>query len=150
MGEVTGIGVWRERRGAGELVELPSGNVARLRRVHVLDLAEQGQIPDPLVGMAAELVSGSKKALTAADLTRYVDVVNLVCRAAFVEPTVGDKGTNSQLAVGELEMGDRLAVYNWSHSGGRLRKFRPEQAESVDAAQSGGGVRAEAGGDPGD
>jgi hypothetical protein len=132
---VLGVEEWRRRRQEGELVTLPSGMVARLRRIHILDLVEQGEIPASLATLASELVSASRTNLNAGAMKRYGQIVNRVVRAAMVEPRVGDEPTKEQLAVDELEMLDRLAIFNYGNVSTRsLRLFRPEQKESVESA----------------
>lgn len=131
---VTDVADWRSQRRSGELYELPSGMVVRLRRTHILDLAEQGKIPDGLAGLAAELVGAGLSRMTLDAMRHYIDVVNLVVKAAILEPAIGDEGTNEQLAVGEVEMTDRLAIFNYCNASRKLRKFRPPEEEPVDAA----------------
>jgi hypothetical protein len=130
--QVTDVTTWRKKRQEGELVTLPSGLVVRRRRVHILDLAVQGKIPAPLVTLAAEMVSATRRKLDLDGMQRYADVVNLVVKAAMVEPPVGDEATEAQLAVDEMEMLDRLAIFNDGNVPTRpLRIFRPEQTQSV-------------------
>lgn len=134
---VTSIADWRREH---EML-LPSGNVARLRKVHVLDLAEQGQIPTPLVGMVSTLMATGKAIIRQEQFKDYAELINLVARVAFVEPKLADQADEAHLAVSEVDMADRLEVFNWCHEGKKLRPFRAEQAGAVDAAQSGGGLR---------
>ena len=133
--QVTELRAWRRRREEGELVTLPSGMVVRRRRVHLLDLAQQGKIPAPLAALASELVSATKLRLDQEDMRRYAGVVNLVVKAAVIEPAIGDEATEEQLAVEEIEMLDRLALFNDCNVATRpLRLFRPEPKEPVGAA----------------
>jgi hypothetical protein len=126
---VTSIKEIRRYRQKGETVTLPSGMVVRRRRVHLMDLMKQGGLPAPLNGLASDLINAGKRGLTEEDVVQYVDVVNLVVKAAVVEPPVGDEPSDTQLGVDELDMLDRLAIFNDSNVAMRpLRKFRPEQA----------------------
>jgi len=132
----TDVKAWR----AGQVVayELPSGNVARLKRVAVMDLVEQGDIPDTLSGMVADLVDetlGKRKTLSVEDLRRFAEVVNLVAKACFVEPPLGDEATEEQLAVAEVAFVDRAEVFRWANQPTRqLRPFRVEAPDSVSIA----------------
>jgi hypothetical protein len=134
-GQVTGIGAWRERNEVGELVTLPSGMVVRRRRVHILDLVGQGGIPAGLAKLASEMVSATRTTLNAGGMKRYIEIVHLVVKASLIEPQVGDEATEEQLAVGELEMLDKLAIFNDGNATTRrLRAFRPEKAKPVGTA----------------
>ena len=123
----TDVGAWRAQREEGETVVLPSGNVARLRRVHILDLAERGEIPTPLVGIVVEMIGKGEIEITPENLSEYVEVINLVVQASFAEPEVGKERGPDRLGIEEIEMPDRLAVFQWCHPVRvRLRKFRPQ------------------------
>lgn len=140
---MTGIAEWRKRRDEGQEVRLPSGNVARLRRVHILDLAEQGAIPAPLAGLVSQMTRARKTTIDMEEMGEYLGLVNLVVKASFTEPPVGDEATETQLGVDEISTVDRLAVFAWNHPEGEqfLRGFRAKQARVVDAAQSGKRLR---------
>lgn len=126
---------WRKNRDEGEAFELPSGLVMRLRRVSLLDLAEQGEVPAPLVGMVEGLLKRDRVELDLEEFAQYGEVAGLVLRAAAVDPPVADDPGPGVLGVRELGMNDRLAVFNWANEAARaLRPFRPEAEEPVDAA----------------
>jgi hypothetical protein len=123
---VTPLSAWRDQA-EGQLHKLPSGNVARLKRVHVLDLVKQGKIPDTLTGLVAQMIdtTGGKIEVTLKDLGDYVDVVNLVAIAAFVEPRLAAEPGDDALGVEELPFVDRAAVFEWCHvTTRRLEPFR--------------------------
>jgi len=134
---VTSIAEWQREH---EML-LPSGNVARLRKIHILDLAEQGQVPAPLAGMVSSLMATGRVVIRQEQFKDYAEMINLVAKAAFVEPPLADKADATHLAVGDVDMADRLEVFNWCHEGKKLRPFRAEQAGAVDAAQPGRGLR---------
>lgn len=124
---------WRERQASGEMFELPSGLVVRLRRVGMLDLAQQGRIPAPLVSMVEGLLQRGTS-LSLSNLGEYSGVVDLVVAAAIVDPPMAEQADDTHLAVGELPMADRLAAFNWCNAPAlRLRPFRPESADAVDS-----------------
>lgn len=129
------LGAWRESRQAGEQFTLPSGLVMRLRRVSLMDLATQGEIPAPLVGLVESLLQRDSVELSLEEFGQYGRVTGLVAKAAAVDPPVADEADGEHLGVDELPMADRIAIFNWANGGVRsLRPFRPEAAESVDAA----------------
>lgn len=119
------LATWRARRQQGEEALLPSGLAVRLRRVSLLDLAEQGDIPAPLVGQVQRLLSGEEAGIDVARFREYAATVNLVVRAALVSPRVSDEAGPESIAVDELPIADRLAVFSWANRlGERLRPFR--------------------------
>jgi hypothetical protein len=127
--QVTSISAWRKRREEGELYTLPSGNVALLQRVHIMALVEQGQVPDTLTNLVAQMVSENPRMqISMKDLKHYAEVVNLVVCAAFVAPVVRAEPGEGSLGVQELDFSDRVAVFEWCHLPTRkLEPFRPEQ-----------------------
>lgn len=145
------VAEWREKSGPEE-VELPSGCVALLRRVHILDLAAEGVVPATLV---AELERSRGEAgvtlLESPERVReFRTMVNAVCKVAFVEPPVGEEGTEAQLGVDEVTFEDRVFVFHWCNRGARrLEPFRSESAGAVDGAPVGEDVRDAAEHDPG-
>lgn len=126
---------WREAQKVGEPFTLPSGLEVRLRRVSLLDLAEQGQIPAPLAGMVQEVMDSKEHQLQLADFGKFAGVINLVVRATVIEPAIGVTATDEQLGVTELPMSDRLEVFNWSSGGSKtLEPFRAPAAEPAGTA----------------
>ncbi len=125
---------WREKRRMGERYELPSGLVVQVRRVSLLDLAERGQIPAPLVGMVNKLLSPTSEALTVKNAPEFAEAINLVVKASVVDPPVADVPDDEHLGVTELPIGDRLALFNWANSSAeRLRPFRGGTGEPAGA-----------------
>lgn len=123
---------WREAREQGEEVTLPSGNVARLRRVHLLDLVEQGKVPDTLSGMVADIVGTGTKQVKMEDLAGYIEVVNVVAIAAFVDPPVAAEPSAQALGVQEIDFLDRAEVFRYCNEPARrLRPFRGEPDGAV-------------------
>ncbi len=122
----TSVSEWRD--GRFKEMTLPSGNVMKLKRVGLMDLIEQGGLPDTLSAMASELASKQQvRVLSVAELKQYADVVNLVVKAAAVEPKVADAPSAETLDVHEIDWVDRVQVYNWANGGTTLlRPFRPE------------------------
>ena len=105
---------------------LPSGNVARLKRVALIDLILQGGIPDTLSSRAVEMAGQTQqRKLTVQELRDYEAVVNLVVKAAMIEPEISDQG----LAISDIDFIDRVQIFNWANGGvHNLRPFRNKPA----------------------
>lgn len=117
-----------------ELV-LPSGNVIRLKRVSLVDLIVQGAIPDTLSARAVEMASQTQqKRLSADELRSYEGVVNLVVKAAAVEPRVSDRPGEDTIAVTDLDFVDRVQIFNWAN--GALNSLRPFRDDTAGAQKS--------------
>lgn len=115
----------------GQLVELPPFGedlpfVAKLRRPSMLALARQGKIPNDLLNTATELFEGkSRENKVDTDLLRQLyDVIDILCEAAFVEPTYAEV-KESGISLTDEQM---IAVFNYTQSGVRaLKPFRVKQ-----------------------
>jgi hypothetical protein len=120
---------WREARKAGEPYTLPSGLVVKLRRLQLLDLVEQGQIPAPLLSVANKLLTNESTDLTTENWEEYEPVFNLMAKACITDPPIADEPDKDHMGVKELPVVDRLAVYNWSVNSvlAAVIPFRPEQ-----------------------
>lgn len=117
---------WRAQQAQGEAFVLPSGLVVRLRRVSLLDLMIQGQVPAPLVGMVETITAQASTRLTADQYAQFAEAINLVLRAAMIDPPVADEPGDGALGVNELAMADKLTVFNWVHEPAEgLRPFCP-------------------------
>jgi len=103
---------------------LPSGNVIRLKRVSLVDLIVQGAIPDTLSARAVEMASQTQqRKLSADELRQYEGVVNLVVKAAAVEPRIADRASDDALALPDVDFVDRVQIFNWAN--GALHSLRP-------------------------
>lgn len=96
----------------------------------------QGQIPDTLGPLAAEVTSREKvRPLQADELKQYHDIVDLVVKAAAVDPPVTDNGGDKALAITEIEWPDKVAIFSWANGGASaLRPFRGKSTRVVKAA----------------
>ena len=129
------LATWRSKKN-GEKYTLPSGLVVRVRRVGLIDLAEQGEIPAPLVGLVEELLERNEVRLTLDDFKAYGEVALMVTRAAITEPAITDEPTDDTIGVAELDMADRISVFNHCNEGGRrLRPFREEPEGAVEPVE---------------
>lgn len=138
---VTDAAEWRESQRVGQLVELPSGKVARLTRPHMLALAKTGQIPDPLSAQVMEMFSGKKSPAETKDSISPEDMlalINITCKIAFVEPKIADDPGPDELSIDDIDFEDRTFVFWWSQGGAAdLASFRKEQERIMEVALGG-------------
>jgi len=141
---------WREKQ-KGEQHELPSGLVVRLRRVQLLDLVSQGQVPAPLFAAANEILNQPETTLTVEIYEKFSAVIKLIARACIVEPPITDEPGEASLGIDELPAADLMAIYNWANQVlVAVRPFRPERSGDEGARRAGKGLRKPAKPDPGD
>lgn len=129
---------WRALQATGEEAVLPSGLEIRIRRVGVLDLAEQGRVPQSLAPQINSMMKDGKvRNASLSDLKNHAELVNIVCQAAIVAP--------AGLLASELPFTDRLALFNWANEvGQKLETFRQPQAQPLGSAPNGQVLRAAA------
>jgi hypothetical protein len=140
---------WREKR-RGERKTLPSGLTVTVRRCDLMDLAEQGGIPTPLVAMAEPMVATGVR-LSVPDFPKYAPVINLVVKACLVDPVVADTADETHVAITELSLKDRLAIYRWANEGAaRLLPFREAGRGDGETVRDGQDLRDETEPDTGD
>ena len=150
---------WREPRQAGIPVQLPSGNIARLRPVEPQALLKQGEIIDILTPLVAKMLfqGADASAETIAQVigdatagtddnpaqlqeaaTRLADlerVCDIVCKAAFVDPrVVDDPQAENEIAPDDIELADKVHVFTLALRGAAaLRHFRYEPSADVES-----------------
>ena len=113
----------------GAVVQLPPFSedqpfVARLRRPSMMALAKSGKIPNSLLNTANSLFMGKGlESNNEGALKQVLSIVDILCDAAFVEPTY------SQLKEAGVELTDEqyMAVFNYTQQGVKaLEPFRGE------------------------
>ena len=111
----------------GAIVQLPPFSedqpfVARLRRPSMMALAKSGKIPNSLLNTANSLFMGKgMDSNNEGALKEVLSIVDILCDAAFVEPTY------SQLREAGVELTDEqyMAVFNYTQQGVKaLEPFR--------------------------
>lgn len=111
----------------GAIVQLPPFSedqpfVARLRRPSMMALAKSGKIPNSLLNTANSLFMGKGvDSNNEGALKEVLSIVDILCDAAFVEPTY------SQLKEAGVELTDEqyMAVFNYTQQGVKaLEPFR--------------------------
>lgn len=118
--QVTSIATLKEYM-RGDLVELPSFSdgkpfVARLSRPSMLSLAKDGKIPNALLTTATELFTDGGSAIDSDNpdaLSSVWEVMDVICRASFVEPAYDDMIENGITLTDEQYM----FIFNYSQRG---------------------------------
>lgn len=120
---------WRQQR--QRWVSLPCGLEAHVRPVSLASLAERGEVPAPLAGVAHRFLeqqvlhANEMESLTAEEYQRFVRVINLVVRTCVLalripgnneEFGIADDGAepaDNEIRIDEIPlMPDRVAVWN--------------------------------------
>ena len=113
--------------GKGALVELPPFSegqpfVARLRRPSMMVLAKSGKIPNALLSTANSLfLQGGVDSHNDSAMKEVLEVVDVLCEAAFVEPTY------AQIRDSGVELTDEqyMFIFNYTQTGVKaLQSFR--------------------------
>lgn len=136
---------WRRAREQGIPVELPSGFVARLRPVGLLELMKRGRIPDLLTGIAAETVAlGRPTEMTIKEqANNLAEMLEIICTSAFMEPCIVPEDQDLRDGVEEIHFfdvpfNDQLWVLDFVSAPTRaLRSFREQQAEPMEPVDTG-------------
>ncbi len=126
----------------GTVIELPPFGpnqpfIARIRRPSMMGLAKSGKIPNQLLDAANRMFFGDKGRNVKYDqeaLKQTFDVIDVLCDAAFVEPTY------SELKSVGVELSDDqyMFIFNFIQQGVKaLDSFRGEQRDiqSIEAVQ---------------
>jgi hypothetical protein len=128
--EVTAPRAWVSKR-RGELVELPSGNVARLRKVEIFEIVATGSIPDSLSALISEVIAATEKGTTPDDqklqeefaqtvtVEELAQMVARVVPLVFAEPRLVAEPRQpdydaGELALEDVDWDDRLFAFNWA------------------------------------
>lgn len=145
---------WLDEPETTELT-LPSGKRVVVRQPYVIEMARQGQIPQPLVGVVEEFIFDADAKIKATgealavpgqrlpallDFYGYVDVIVL---AACVRPrfAAGEPGPG-EVPLARLRYDDRLAIWRWAEGlTASVATFRGDGAGAAGAvpAVDGGG-----------
>jgi len=142
--QVTLAREWRKPREEGYLVELPSGNVARLGPVDLSQFLLDGDIPDLLAPFVARMLFegvsdeeldaefAPEKALEKAGET--MQLINTICRASFIEPCIVDEDPGEDaILIEDVTVDDRNFVFSVATRGVMaLKSFRVGQEEDVE------------------
>jgi len=126
---------WRKQQQEGEEMQLPSGLVVKLCRVSLMDMAVRGDVPAPLVAQVNQVMSKGIGDITVESATEYATAINLVVKAAVIDPRVTDEPGEHSVGVGELPIIDRLAIFReCNRYGEALKPFRRELPVTMESA----------------
>lgn len=155
--EVTTPDQWVSPRRVGFPVRLPSGNVARVKRVmSILEMLKNGKIPNPLASHLEAWTSQGRSAFNIADLDegaqiQAIDFINGVVMDAVTMPKVvvipeGEsefsfEAPQGSITIEDLSWEDRLFIYQVAQGGvASVEQFRQVQEKYVESLQASEGV----------
>lgn len=121
-----------KRQEAGELLELPSGMVVKVRRPNENKLIQNGHIPAQL---AMSSLNIQMQKATAADLKNMAALQRLYARLTVVDPVVveGEPSSDTEISVDDFNSDELTEVYFYAIGGlDGLRRFR-ERGQSLPA-----------------
>lgn len=110
-----------------EMVTLPSGNVAALKKPSVLNmLMTDGDIPEAFARQISDSISGNSRnakptnevVVKQNELPQLIQFADRVCVAAFINPCIVQEREpdydNGEIALDDVNTEDRLFVMAWS------------------------------------
>ena len=144
---------WRQPREEGYVRTLFSGKTVRLRPLDLATMLLEGDIPDLLTGLVYQVLfegvdapgytpppagEDAKQAMFGITPT-ILPVVNLVCKAAFLEPRIVDEPqADDEIGIEDVELRDRALVFNLVTQGAdALRRFHYQPPPIVEAVPDG-------------
>lgn len=136
---------WRKPREEGYVVELPSGNCARLRPVSLDVLIMQGQLPDLLTPIAAKMLWADTQTDAIADQLElakgYTELVHYTVKASVLEPKIVDvPQADDEVSLEDIDFADKTAIFQLATQPSEvLRRFRRKQAGDVEPLSDGEG-----------
>jgi hypothetical protein len=162
----TSSSAWRSTRKEGFVVELPSGNKARVRRtLDLFDLVRQGKVPNKLIKVVQQMMGGGRNmkemnlspeeldSETLQEMTKFIDVC---CTRVMIEPRCmfppdGDPEPElwdppeGAISIFDLGEEDKLYLFHLAQGGvADIEKFRIEQKAALAALSNVNEVQPEA------
>lgn len=149
-------------RVTGTLVELPSGNKAKLRRFNIFYLMKEGKVPNHLESIVQSFISSPAGPDLGAlvqkkeNLDAMLELLEITAKSCFVDPKVVDNpAAENEIGFAEIALDDLLYVWGWAQGEvASLDSFREDQERAVAGFLSGEGLPGKAladlrpGGDP--
>lgn len=133
---MSNLQAWRNKR--IETRVLPSGLEVKVRRVVLMDLAANGEIPETLDALVQKATEGG---FGIAEVQEFMPLVNVVVTACLIEPSLGEVADDEHVTLNEIPAADRIDIFMWANGAANaLRPFRGEQAGDVESAPAGDGV----------
>lgn len=121
-----------------DVVTLPSGNVAQLRKVDPFMLMqENGEIPNALASAIDKFMNdktpkGDRPPVNPGELEAFIKLLGRVCVAAFVSPPASFDGQAGTVGVEKIAFEDKMFIFDWSLGGEQhkaAKNFRPQGAQ---------------------
>lgn len=115
---LTPASAWRKRAVEGELFELPSGLVVRVRPVSLEHLFIAGKVPDALSTLIADIISSgqvdTKDPISAA--SNLVELKRIICTSSLVSPKIAetDEPGEGEILFEWLSSDDSEAIMAWA------------------------------------
>jgi len=136
--ELSPISAWSD----GELIELPSGKVMRLRQLDVLSvIGEDGSVPNFLLPLLSRQKSSAEP--NPEDILKMGPLLNKVALQSVVEPAIVN--TMDQVKAGEgillsmISMEDKMTLLSYAMGGAAAinatMRFQRKQAEPLAVVQ---------------
>ena len=124
---------WRASR--QQTITLSCGLTVQVRKVALLDLAAQGNVPVPLHAAVQALIDrqGSTP-VDVASLSDQAAVIDLVVKAAVIAPLITDEPTETSISLREIPLVDRIEIFSWAQQEGAALATFPEPAARRDRA----------------
>jgi hypothetical protein len=145
----TSIAAWK-KQSLGDIVELPSGNVIRMKRVGLQTLMKTGMMPNSLLSIAQKAVDKGKgfegptdeeMAELASDEGKLIEMMNffdkMVCfvvaePAIHLPPQAGVERDPELLYVDEVDDEDKMFIFQVVTGGTTdIEQFRREHADKL-------------------
>lgn len=136
--KVTSGKAWRTK---GEIVKLPSGNIARLKKPDPMSLlAPDGDMPDSLIGFMMSNEDGMDQRPFAEVLPDLLPLLTRIVKAVFIEPRVVDEPTaDDEIHANDVSLPDKLWIFSdWlmGDMAAQAGTFPAQQSRDVDAVSN--------------
>lgn len=140
---VSPASAWKRKT---EIVQLPSGLVAELKKPSVVSLALRGgRLPESLSAIVFDSLNGRKRkddtdGWQPQNMGEVADLMDVICVGAFVNPKIVENPDyeQGQIAIEDVDEQDKMWVLNWAGVGGgelaSARRSPNEQAGNLPAA----------------
>jgi hypothetical protein len=149
---------WKSKKSTIEPVEVPSGNMARIRRKPLQVFIKAGLIPNDLLPIVKNAMKKGKVEIKADEImedmnmvTSVLDLIDIVVVECVAEPKVypaplqEKDRDDDKLYVDEVDWEDKQFVYKYALGAvADLETFRQQQEDDVEPVQSGKDVESAA------
>lgn len=151
--KATSAAGWKGKKALATTLELPSGNVCKVRRVSIAKLLSEEVFPDELSALIQDTVSdkSGKKSIakesasaSVKDMGKFMDAIDKVAVLVIAEPKVvrpvdengkeldDDDRDPEKLYTDDVDLEDKIFVFQYAVGGGSdLNTFRSELAAGV-------------------